>query len=57
MKCPFCDKEGKPIKTTSGNRIECHCPHCNSLVAAYLEDMEQVLKNLISMERFERNTK
>ena len=57
MKCPFCGKEGEPIETTSGNRVECHCPHCNSLVAAYLEDMKQILKNLISMERFEKNAK
>ncbi len=57
MKCPFCGKEGEPVETTSGNRVECHCPHCNSLVAAYLKDMEQILKNLISMERFEKNAK
>ena len=54
MECPFCHEEMEPIETTSGNRVECHCPHCQSIVAAYLKGMEQKLKNLISMERFEK---
>lgn len=48
MKCPFCHEEIKPVETKSENRVESHCPQCGSLVAAYLEDMHETLKNLFS---------
>ena len=57
MKCPFCQEEIEPVEITSENRIEYHCPQCQSIVAAYLKGMEQTLKNLISLGRFERDTK
>ena len=54
MECPFCHEQMEPVEATSGNRVECHCPHCRGIVAAYLKGMEQKLKNLISLERFEQ---
>ena len=57
MKCPFCQEEIKPVETASGNRVEYHCPRCQSIVAAYQKGMEGTLKNLVSMEKFERGTK
>ena len=57
MTCPFCGQEVEPVETASENRTEYHCPQCQSLVAAYLKGMEQTLKDLISMERFEGSTK
>ena len=57
MKCPFCQEEIEPVETTSGNRVEYHCPRCQSIVAAYQKGMEGILKNLVSMERFERSTR
>ena len=55
MICPFCSQEIDPTETTSGNKTEGHCPQCHSIIAAYLKGMEQTLKNLVSMERFEGN--
>jgi len=46
MECPFCHEEIEPVETSSENRAECHCPRCNSLVAAYLKDRHETLKNL-----------
>jgi hypothetical protein len=46
MKCPFCNEDIEPVETTVDNRVEARCPKCNSLVAAYLKDMYQTLKNL-----------
>ena len=57
MKCPFCQEEIEPVEATSENRVEYHCPRCQSIIAAYLKGMEQTLKNLVSMERFKRGTK
>lgn len=57
MKCPFCHEEVELVETTFENRVEHHCPQCGSLVAAYQKGMEQILQNLVSMERFERSTK
>lgn len=57
MKCPFCQEEIEPVETASENRVEYHCPRCQSIIAAYLKGMEQILKNLVSMEKFERGTK
>ena len=53
MKCPVCDKEMEPVESISENRVERRCPNCQSLVAAYLKGMEQILENLVSMERLE----
>ena len=57
MKCPFCHEEIEPEETSYENRIEYHCPRCQSIVAAYQKGMEQILQNLVSMDRFERGTK
>ena len=57
MKCPFCHEEIEPVETNYENRIEYHCPRCQSIVAAYQKGMEQILQNLVSMDRFERGTK
>ena len=57
MKCPFCHEEIEPEETSCGNRIEYHCPRCQSIVATYQKGMEQILQNLVSMDRFERGTK
>ena len=57
MKCPFCQQEIKPVETAIENRIEYHCPKCHSILAAYQKGMEHILKNLVSMERFEREAK
>ena len=57
MKCPFCQEEIEPVETTTENRVECHCPQCQSIVAAYQKGMEGILKNLVSIERFERDAK
>jgi len=57
MKCPFCQEEIEPVETTRENRVEYHCPRCRSIVAAYQKGMEQILQNLVSMERFERGVK
>lgn len=57
MKCPFCHEEIEPVEVSRENRIEHHCPRCRSIVAAHQQGMEQILKNLVSMERFERGTK
>ena len=57
MKCPFCGEEIEPAEIVTENRVEYHCPQCQSLVASYLKGMEQSLKNLVSMERFERSIK
>ena len=57
MKCPLCHEEIELVEISRENRIEYHCPRCQSIVAAYQKDMEQILKNLVSMERFERGTK
>ena len=54
MKCPFCHEEIETVETTDENRVEYHCPQCHSMIAAYQKGMEQVLQNLVSMERFER---
>ncbi len=48
MKCPFCNAEIEPVETTSESRVECYCPKCRSLVAAYSDDMYKTLKNLFS---------
>ena len=53
MNCPVCDKEMEPVESISENRVERRCPNCQSLVAAYLKGMEQILENLVSMERLE----
>ena len=53
MKCPFCDKEIEPVESISENRVEYRCPQCQSLVAAYSKGMEQTLKNLVSLKKFE----
>ena len=57
MICPFCGQEAEPTETNSGNITECHCPQCHSVVAAYLKGMEETLKGLVSIERFEGNAK
>ena len=57
MKCPFCQEEIESVETTSENRVECHCPKCQSLVAAYQRGMEGILKNLVSLAKFERTEK
>jgi len=57
VKCPFCQEEIEPVETTPGNRAEYHCPQCQSIVAAYQKGMEGILRNLVSMERFERSTR
>ena len=57
MKCPFCQAKIEPVETIYENRVEYHCPGCQSIVAAYQKGMEQILQNLVSMERFERDTK
>ena len=57
MKCPFCGEEVEPAETASENRVEYHCPQCQSLVASYIKGMEETLKNLVSMGRFERGAK
>jgi Zn finger protein HypA/HybF involved in hydrogenase expression len=57
MKCPFCQQEIEPVESTGENRVEYHCPQCQSIVAAYQKGMEQILKNLVSMARFERDAK
>ena len=57
MKCPFCHAEIEPVETTDENRVEYHCPQCHGIIAAYQKGMEQVLQNLVSMERFERGEK
>ena len=57
MICPFCQQEMEPVEATSANRVEYHCPQCQSIVAAYLKGMEQILKNLVSLERFESSTR
>ena len=49
-------EEIEPAETVSETRVEYHCLHCQSLVTSYLKSMEQTLKNLVSMERFERST-
>ena len=55
MKCPFCQEEVEAAETTSENVVESHCPNCNSVVAAYQKGMENILKDLISLKRFERS--
>lgn len=55
MKCPFCGEEIETVEASSANRVECRCPKCQSLVAAYLKGMESRLKNLISLDRFKRS--
>ena len=57
MKCPFCHQEIEPVETTSEERAEYHCPRCQNIVAAYQKGMGQILKNLVSLKRFERSTK
>lgn len=57
MKCPFCHEEIEPVEAITENGVEYHCPRCQSIVAAYQKGMEQILKNLVSMERFERKEK
>jgi uncharacterized Zn finger protein len=58
MKCPFCQEEVENfIEKIKGNATECRCPRCNSVTAAYQKGMEDRLKNLVSLERFERSTK
>ena len=57
MQCPFCGKETEPKEVISGNRVEYHCSQCQSLTAAYLKDMEPILKNLISLKRAKRSEK
>ncbi len=56
MKCPFCHEEIEPIETPCENKIEYHCPRCRSIVAAYQKGMEQILQNLVSIKRFEKDT-
>jgi len=56
MKCPFCHEEIELVETTGENRVEYHCPRCQSIVAAYQKGMEQVLQNLVSIKRFEKDT-
>ncbi len=55
MKCPFCQEEVEAVETASENIVESHCPNCNSVVAAYQKGMENILKDLISLKRFERS--
>ncbi len=58
MKCPFCQEEvDNFIEKTKGNVTECRCPRCSSVTAAYQKGMEEKLKNLVSLERFERSAK
>jgi Zn finger protein HypA/HybF involved in hydrogenase expression len=57
MKCPFCQQEIEPTESSNKSRIEYHCPQCQSIVAAYQKGMEQILQNLVSIERFERGEK
>ena len=57
MKYPLCHEEIEPAEVSCENRIEYRCPRCQSIVAAYQQGMEQILKNLVSMERFEGGTK
>ncbi|MDP2917347.1 MAG: hypothetical protein Q8O16_05385 [Dehalococcoidia bacterium] len=57
MQCPFCQKEGEPVEKIGASTVEVRCPHCKALVAAYQKGMEGILKNLVSLERFERGAK
>ena len=57
MKCPFCGEEIKPVEAASASRVECRCPNCQSLVAAYRKGMEQRLNNLVSLDRFKESAK
>lgn len=58
MKCPFCQEEvNNLVEKTLDNITECRCPRCNSVTAAHLKGMEDRLKNLVSLERFERSAK
>lgn len=57
MNCPFCQKEGTPVEKSTTKVVEVRCPHCKALVGAYQKGMEGILKNLISLERFERSEK
>ena len=56
MKCPFCHEEIELVETPYENRVEYHCPQCQSIVAAYQKGMEQILQNLVSIKRFEKDT-
>ena len=56
MQCPFCGKEAEPGEVISGNWVEYRCSHCQNLTAAYLKGMEPILKNLVSLERFQRRS-
>lgn len=57
MQCPFCQKEGEPVEKKGAKVVEYRCPQCKALVAAYQKGMEEILKNLVSMERFERSAR
>ena len=57
MKCPFCNEEMEPVEKVSGSRADIHCAKCRCIVASYQKSMEEILKNLVSLERFERRTK
>jgi len=57
MECPFCGQEIEPVETTPENRVEYHCPQCQSIVAAYLKGMEHTLDNLVSLERLKGSVK
>ncbi len=38
-------------------RDDARCPRCSSVTAAYQKGMEDRLKSLVSLERFERSAK
>jgi len=57
MQCPFCQKEGEPVEKIEAKVVEYRCPHCKALVAAYQKGMKGILKNLVSLERFERSAR
>lgn len=57
MRCPFCQKEGEPVEKVGAKILEYRCPYCKALVAAYQKGMEGILKNLVSLEKFERSAK
>ncbi len=56
MLCPFCGKETEPVESILESRVEYRCSHCKCPVAAYIKGMEPILKNLVSIERFQRRS-
>ena len=51
--CPFCNRSIEEVKREEGNIIIYECPECGNLLAAYLKEYHDLLRNFFKRYRLD----